>query len=85
MKFVLLIVAVLALLWLLRRSISGASRTPPPASGSERQDPARTAPPMLTCAHCGTHLPRELALPGRGGVFCDATHRAAFETAHPEP
>jgi uncharacterized protein len=85
MKFVLLIVAVLALLWLLRRSIGGVSRTPPPGSAPTGQSAARTAPPMLTCAHCGTHLPRELALPGRGGVFCDAAHRAAFEAAHPEP
>ena len=45
---------------------------------------AQPAQPMLTCAHCGTHLPRDEALPGRGGVFCDAAHRAAFETAHPD-
>jgi uncharacterized protein len=25
------------------------------------------------------HLPRDEALPGRGGVFCGDAHRAAFE------
>ena len=38
---------------------------------------------MLACAHCGVHLPRDEALPGRGGVFCGDAHRTAFEQAHP--
>lgn len=77
MKFLLLVIAVLVLLWLLRGTLTRArgSRTGPPA-GTPRQ--------MLRCAHCGTHLPRDLALPGRGGVFCDAGHRAAYEQSHPE-
>lgn len=52
----------------------------------QRRPPARPAPPaepavMLSCAHCGLHLPRDEALPGRGGQFCSAEHRAAFEAA----
>jgi uncharacterized protein len=39
---------------------------------------------MLACAHCGVHLPRDEALPGRGGVFCSEAHRAAFEQVHPD-
>jgi uncharacterized protein len=77
LKFALLIVAVLALLWLLR----GARRrvVPPP------QKPAGSPEPqaMLSCAHCGLHLPRDEALPGRGGVFCGEAHRKAFEQSHP--
>jgi uncharacterized protein len=38
---------------------------------------------MLSCAHCGLHLPRDEALPGRGGVFCSEAHRSAYERAHP--
>ncbi|MFY7867811.1 PP0621 family protein [Roseateles sp.] len=38
---------------------------------------------MVTCSHCGLHLPRDEALPGKGGVFCGPAHRAAFEKAHP--
>jgi uncharacterized protein len=34
---------------------------------------------MIACAHCGVHLPRDEALPGRGGVFCGDAHRAAYE------
>jgi len=77
MKFVLLVIAVVVLLWLLRSSLTRArgSRTEAPPSATPKQ--------MLRCAHCGTHLPRDIALPGRGGVFCDAAHRAAYERDHP--
>jgi uncharacterized protein len=39
---------------------------------------------MLSCAQCGLHLPRDEALPGRGGMFCSAAHRSAYEAAHGE-
>lgn len=35
---------------------------------------------MLTCAHCGMHMPRDEALPGKGGVYCSAAHRAIAES-----
>ena len=77
MKFALLLLAVLALLWLLRGSRRGAPpvvKKPPPTTAPQK---------MLACAHCGMHLPRDDALPGRGGVFCGDAHRQAFELAHP--
>jgi len=78
MKFILLVLAVLVLLWMLR----GSLRRVQPRARSPR--PGHAAPQaMLTCAHCGVHLPADDALPGRGGVFCDDAHRAAFERTHP--
>jgi uncharacterized protein len=77
MKFLLFLIAVFVLLWLLRGSWRRARR-PPPSESSEAPQP------MLRCAQCGLHLPRDEALPGRGGVFCGAAHRAAFEQAHPD-
>ena len=79
MKFVLFIVAVFVLLWLLKRSFRRGQQPPrgPRADASAPQQ-------MLTCAHCGVHMPRDEALPGRGGVFCDEKHRAAYEQAHPD-
>jgi len=72
MKILLFLVAVFVLLWLLRGATSrrsgGGARQPPPAPQQ-----------MIACAHCGVHLPRDEALPGRGGVFCGEAHRAAFE------
>jgi uncharacterized protein len=80
MKFLLLLIAVFALFWLLRSSWRRVRRPPP----SPPAPPDAPPQPMLTCAQCGLHLPRDEALPGRGGVFCGAAHREAFERAHPE-
>jgi len=79
MKILLFLVAVVLLLWLLRKS--STRRAPPP---SPPRDPDATPQPMLACAQCGVHLPRDEALPGRGGVFCGEAHRAAYEQAHPD-
>jgi len=75
MKILLFLIAVVVLLWLLRGATvrrgngGGAAKAPPP-----------TAPqPVIACTYCGVHLPRDEALPGRGGVFCGDAHRTAFE------
>ena len=73
MKFILFLVAVFVLLWLLRGALGrrGGTKAAPPAASAPQ--------PMIACRHCGLHLPRDEALPGRGGVFCSEAHRAAFE------
>ena len=80
MKLLILLLAVLALVWLLR----GTRRRvdpPPPA----RPAPDEAARIIVACQHCGLHLPRGEALPGRGGVFCGEAHRAEYEKRHPVP
>lgn len=53
--------------------------------GRPREPESRTpAPPpapqaMSSCAECGVHLPADEALPGKGGAFCSAAHRASYE------
>ena len=72
MKFILFLVAVFVLVWLLRGALG--------RRGGNAQPPAPQAPqPIVACSYCGLHLPRDEALPGRGGVFCGDAHRAAFE------
>lgn len=73
MKFILFLVAVFVLLWLLRGALGRRGGGSTPAAG-----PA-AARPIVACAYCGLHLPRDEALPGRGGVFCGDAHRTAFE------
>lgn len=73
MKILIFLAVVFVLLWLLRGATSrrrGAPAQPPKAPQE-----------MIACAHCGVHLPRDEALPGRGGVFCGDAHRTAFEKA----
>ncbi len=78
MKILVLLLAVLVLFYLLRGRAARRFRPPvPPPPGAPHA--------MLQCAQCGLHLPSGEALPGRGGVFCGAAHRAAYEQAHPAP
>ena len=77
MKYLLLFLIVLAVLWLAR----GSRRVPP----SAQRDPVAPKQTMLACAQCGLHLPRDDALPGRGGVFCSEQHRAEYERANSGP
>ena len=73
MKILLFLVVVFVLLWLLRGATTRRRRGPP--------KPPQAPQEMIACAHCGVHLPRDEALPGRGGVFCGDAHRTAFEKA----
>ncbi|MBT9492014.1 MAG: hypothetical protein IV107_06620 [Paucibacter sp.] len=78
MKYLLLVV-ILALLF----SMLARKRARPPAAKPEVKTQPKVAPlSMVTCAQCGLHLPLDEALPGQGGVFCSAAHRASFELDH---
>lgn len=80
MKYLLLLLLLAVLVFVLgaKRGRSGAAepqaRKPPPG---EPKPPEPQA--MLRCAECGMHLPADEALPGKGGIFCSAAHRASHE------
>ena len=80
MKYLLLIVVLALVFAVLARKRARPTQTKPEPS-------AQPKPPvlnMVTCAQCGLHLPLDEALPGQGGVFCSAAHRANFESEHGE-
>ena len=81
MKVALLIVAVLALAWLLRSAFRRRVRPPDHPTASKPTD----VKPMVACAQCGVLIPSEEALPGRGGVFCGKAHRDAYLGPPPNP
>jgi uncharacterized protein len=75
-RIVLLVIAVLAMIWLLRRSLVDRR----PGGKAERQD--RPAPELVACAHCGVHLPKYEAIAGgtedepvARTYFCSEDHR----------
>ncbi len=76
MKYLLLVLAIVALVWLIR----GARRRDEPPTQRQREGGVQ---PMVACRHCGVHLPAHEALPGRGGEFCGEAHRAEYEKQHP--
>ena len=76
MKFVIVLVVILVVLWLARSGSRRVTRDRPKTPLAPHED-------MVACSQCGLHLPRSEALPGRGGVFCSEAHRAEFERAHP--
>ena len=77
-RIVLLVVAVLVLIWLLRRALTG--RKPGAGAGRPGQ-PASPVPELVACAHCGVHLPKNEAVADRnadgsvaGPYFCSESH-----------
>jgi uncharacterized protein len=72
-KFAIVLLAVVLLLWLLfGRARRARGDRPPPSS------PRGAAPEgMVACAHCGVHLPGSEALRLGERVYCSAAHRDA--------
>lgn len=71
MKYLLILVLIAVVFYKLTGRRNARPSAPPPVAPPPQQ--------MLACAQCGVHLPANEALPGRGGNFCSAAHRAAFE------
>ena len=74
MKYLLLLVVILAVVWLIRTN----RRSEPPDRGAARPGP--TQQDMVQCPVCLVHLPRADALPGPDGqLYCCAEHRRRAE------
>jgi uncharacterized protein len=73
LKVLIIALAVGLLLWLLFGRSAGNGK--PPRSG--RRDGRGSAEEMVSCAHCGVHLPRSEALAARSLHYCSAAHRDA--------
>lgn len=79
MKYLLILAVICAVWWFIRRNARPSLHKQAPKDG------APAPQPIVACQFCGVHLPSGEALPGRGGVFCEPAHRAAYEAAHPLP
>jgi uncharacterized protein len=93
MKYVLVLVVVVIAAWVLFGRSRGRAKggrdkpsntsdksgaAPAGSDGPRKAGAAGSPQAMVTCAHCGVHLPRPDALAdAKGRVFCDEAHRLA--------
>jgi uncharacterized protein len=69
-RLVLLALAVLVLVWLVRRAL-GARRPDAPRGGAQGSAQGGA---LVRCAHCGVHLPRAEARSAGGHDYCSDEH-----------
>lgn len=74
MKYLIVVLVVVVVLWLLLRSKAERPAARGPAGDS-------AAKPMVQCAHCGVHLPQADALLDHRGAFCSEAHRLSGPNA----
>lgn len=73
MKFFIIILLVLAVIWLWRTKRPGAS-------APHKKKPTDRAPlEMVACTHCAVHLPAGDAAQGKKGLYCSEEHRRVSE------
>ncbi|WP_435038069.1 PP0621 family protein [Pseudomonas neuropathica] len=63
------IVVIFAAIWLWRKF-----KAPVASNQSNRAPREQDAPPMVRCAHCGVHLPRDRALSVQQQWYCSQAH-----------
>jgi len=76
MKYLFWAIVILFIWWAWKRARAGSTRQTPPAT-SGPQD-------MVTCAHCGIHLPHDEAVAGAHGQYCSPAHRSAAGDRNPD-
>lgn len=80
MKFVLVILVLLVGVWLWRRNRAEEARGESPERQTPTPEPRAQAPTdMVSCAHCGLHLPALDALTGARGRYCSQDHLRQHE------
>lgn len=77
MKYLFLLLAALVVIWAIKRGRIGQP------TDSKKNTPPATPSNMVTCAHCGIHLPQEEAVTGERGVYCSTEHRSAAQDRNP--
>lgn len=63
------IALIFAAIWLWRKF-----KAPAASNQSQRNSRERDAAPMVRCAHCGVHLPRDRALGNQQQWYCSQAH-----------
>lgn len=76
MKYLLVILIAVAVIWLWRSNRQAEKRASVPPRPGTRPQPTQPATEMVECQVCHVHLPRSEALiGGQGGSYCCEAHR----------
>jgi uncharacterized protein len=78
MKYLLLVVMVVVVVWAIKRGQQAGK-----PDQSARSQPPEKPSEMVACAHCGVHLPHPEAVTGRHGVYCSTEHRSTAQDRNP--
>lgn len=75
-RLILIAVAVLLLVWLVRRALGEARRGGGKAArkGAGEDGANANSGELVSCAHCGVHLPRGEARSAGGRHYCSEEH-----------
>ena len=76
MKYLFWAIVIAFVWWAWRRARSTSTQRPPAAPPQAQE--------MVTCAHCGIHLPHTEAVAGSRGQYCSAAHRSAAGDRNPD-
>jgi len=81
-KFLLLLILIGLIIYLSGARKGGGSSASGSGQNSGQGAGQDATQVMVSCAQCGLHVPQSEAYPGRGGQFCCAAHRSAYEARH---
>jgi uncharacterized protein len=77
MKYLIWLLIILVAIWVFKRS----RRSSNPAA--DKATPPTMPSNMVSCAHCGLHLPQDEAVTGERGLYCSTEHRTAAQDRNP--
>ena len=69
MRFLVLVLLVVAAVWLIRRALRAGGRVDP-----AQVRKAAEGGDLVSCARCGVHLPRSEAREAGGRLYCGEEH-----------
>jgi uncharacterized protein len=75
-RLIVLVLLVVAAVWLIRRAL----RRLDPGSEGHKKDGVQGD--LVSCAHCGVHLPRSEARASEGALYCSEEHARLGPGAH---
>lgn len=79
MKYLVLAVVVVAVVWLWRHQRDSDAREAAEEAAKRRPQPLAPPHDIVACPVCGLHLPERDAVPGALALYCSAEHQRQAE------